>query len=802
MCVNLGLDEAAPPGCIPNAELGRFIGDGIPESGEKGLDGVEVDLGQGECPSSGLAQVRTDAEGRYAFERLAPGAYCVSASIGEVHLPSVVEPGVWTSPAGGMMAVTLAEGGSQGEVNFGWDFLNFPSLPTPIPTAASTKELSCHDAAEFVKDVTVADGERMDPSESFEKTWRLRNDGSCTWTAEYDLVFLSGYRLDGQAVIPLPGAVEPGETVDLTVEMAAPRNVGRYTGYWMLRNAEGDLFGLGEDGDGPFWVRILIDPEIDDWRGEYFDNRNLEGNPALIRNDEEIDFNWKIDSPASSISDDNFSVRWTRELKFKQDTYRFSLRVDDGARLWVDDRLVIDEWEAGSARIFYVDLSMSKGKHDLKLEYFERKGRARVRLDIDEIDIETGDGWLGAYWFNRDFNSDWGRVLVDSAIDFDWGSKSPALGVPKDNFSVRWSRDLSVEPGIYRLYALASGRVRVKVDGEKLIDEWNRSAGGEAYTADVELSGDHTLQVEYVEQRGNAKVAFWWEFLSPLNRAPTAASDNYEMTQDSLLVIDAPGVLANDEDPDGGGLIAVLVSSTANGDLALNLDGSFIYTPHSGFSGADTFRYKVSDGALSSDLAEVMITVAPVDAAPSAEDDEFSAVEDEPLVIEAPGILANDIDPEGQELAILIQDEPSHGSLALTGEGGFEYTPDPDFYGEDQFTYQVSDGNSTSGLAEVTLLVAAVNDTPQAVEDVVVGAEGQALEIEVLANDLGLGDRPITIDIVVEPLQGSIEIVDHIIRYLPTEGFSGKDSFEYVITDLDGETSQAVVVISIDISEG
>jgi hypothetical protein len=800
-CVNVSLSEAAPAGCIPNAELGLYVGDGVLEAGELGLADMQVDLGQGACPSSGLAQVRTDAEGRYRFEGLAPGAYCVSASVGGIHLPAVVEPGVWTSPSGGMLALTIPAHEPQAEVNFGWDYLNIPALPTPVPTASPSAEPSCGDAAGFVRDVTIPDGARLDPRESFHKTWRLRNDGSCTWTADYDLVFLSGYRLGSQSVVPLPGAVEPGETVDLTVEMAAPRGVGTYAGYWMLRNPEGDLFGVGDDGDGPFWVRILINPDIDDWRGEYFNNRDLDGDPILIRDDEEVNFNWKDDSPASSISDDNFSARWTRGLKFRQGTYRFSVRVDDGVRLWVDERLVIDAWEPGSARTISVDLWMGKGRHDIKLEYFERRGKARMRFEVDEIEVEAGGGWLATYWFNRDMDSEWGLVRVDEAIDFDWGSKSPGLGVPKDNFSVRWTQDLVFEPGLYRLYALADGGVRVRVDGDVVLDEWHRSNGNETYTSDLELDGDHNVQVEYFERQGEAKVAFWWEFMRPLNQVPTARADSYEIDPDSLLIVDAPGVLANDIDPDGDSLMAALSRPTEHGDVALNQDGSFIYTPDPDFSGEDSFDYEVSDGAISSHPAQVTITVKPPNAAPTAQDDEYSGPEDDLLVVQAPGILANDRDPEGGDLMILLQDEPTHGTLTLADDGGFEYAPDPDFQGEDQFTYRVSDGRSQSGLTVVRMVITPVNDTPLAIEDEAVGIMGQALDIDVLANDMGLGDGPITISIAEAPGNGTLEILENMIRYVPGEGFAGEDRFEYALTDLDGEGSQAVVVVTIQVTE-
>jgi hypothetical protein len=95
----------------------------------------------------------------------------------------------------------------------------------------------------------------------------------------------------------------------------------------------------------------------------------------------------------------------------------------------------------------------------------------------------------------------------------------------------------------------------------------------------------------------------------PANSAPVAADDNYTVQQNSTLTVVAPGVLANDTDADGDPLTAVLVSGPSHGALQLNADGSFAYTPASGFSGQDSFAYKANDGAADSNIATVTITV-------------------------------------------------------------------------------------------------------------------------------------------------------------------------------------------------
>jgi hypothetical protein len=118
-----------------------------------------------------------------------------------------------------------------------------------------TATVAC-DQAQFLADVTVADGEKMTPGQSFSKTWRLRNTGTCTWTSAYAIVFAAGDALGAPAAVSLSGNVAPGSDVDLTINMKAPTAVGKYTSDWMLRNAAGQLFGVV--GNQPFFVQIEV----------------------------------------------------------------------------------------------------------------------------------------------------------------------------------------------------------------------------------------------------------------------------------------------------------------------------------------------------------------------------------------------------------------------------------------------------------------------------------------------------------------------------------------------------------------
>jgi hypothetical protein len=130
----------------------------------------------------------------------------------------------------------------------------FPTLPgatstvPPQPSATST----C-DVAQFITDVTYPDDTIVTPNASFTKTWRLKNVGTCSWTPSYAVVFLSGEAMSGPATQALAGNVNPGQTVDLSVNLKAPASNGTYSGYWKLRNAAGATFTQ-------FYVRIKVQP--------------------------------------------------------------------------------------------------------------------------------------------------------------------------------------------------------------------------------------------------------------------------------------------------------------------------------------------------------------------------------------------------------------------------------------------------------------------------------------------------------------------------------------------------------------
>ena len=229
------------------------------------------------------------------------------------------------------------------------------------------------------------------------------------------------------------------------------------------------------------------------------------------------------------------------------------------------------------------------------------------------------------------------------------------------------------------------------------------------YTATCTFAGD----ANHLSATGTATIAI----VDP-NRAPVAVNDTYTATKSVALAITAPGVKVNDTDPDGDAITAVLVTSVAHGTLTLNADGSFVYTPTSGYTGVDTFTYKVRDTkGVFSNVATVTINITSVACNLSAKNDDFTTNKNHAISIIAPGLLKNDQDPyqrgmkiaevNGQTAAVGATVSTAHGTVKVSLDGSFVYTPAANYTGTDSFTYKAKSNynNTVSNLATVVVAI-------------------------------------------------------------------------------------------------
>jgi hypothetical protein len=186
------------------------------------------------------------------------------------------------------------------------------------------------------------------------------------------------------------------------------------------------------------------------------------------------------------------------------------------------------------------------------------------------------------------------------------------------------------------------------------------------------------------------------------NLAPVA--NNLSITTDEDVPVAVP---LNVSDPDGDPLSSVIVAAPLHGTLS----GTFpnlLYTPAANYYGSDSFTFQVTDGALSSNVATVDITVMMDAEIPVAVDDTYSVDQDGTLVVAAPGVVTNDLEFDPVHTAIALLSGPSHGVVTLMIDGGFTYTPDAGFYGTDTFTYALVTypaGDAYSWVSEATVTI-------------------------------------------------------------------------------------------------
>ncbi|WP_309240455.1 MULTISPECIES: PA14 domain-containing protein [unclassified Caldibacillus] len=268
-----------------------------------------------------------------------------------------------------------------------------------------------------------------------------------------------------------------------------------------------------------------------DWLVYYYNNTNLSGNPV---NAEIISANsngWLTDNnganaPIAKVNSDNFSARYVTAKRIDAGDYILRLVRDDLIRVYLDGELVFDGWKTRASDDAAIKLSVknkdNSNIHWIEIEYAEQTGNSKVELSLEPYTIPS-DKWVGEVYSNQNLQG-MPYIIEANSINYNWQNGSPIWGVPSDNFSVRFQRNINItESGIYKLNISADDGVRVYIDNQLYIDSWIQSAGYQPYQY-VNLSkGVHSVKVEYYEATGLAKVQF---SLEPIE------FDYYEKTRD------------------------------------------------------------------------------------------------------------------------------------------------------------------------------------------------------------------------------------------------------------------------------
>ena len=234
--------------------------------------------------------------------------------------------------------------------------------------------------AELVEDVTIPDGSVMGPGTRFTKIWKVKNIGACAWTRDYSVVFSNGKRMEG-ANYRLPSRVNPGETINISIEMQAPENEGEYTGEWLFKTTDDIRFGGGSNARNPLTVEIEVDERasgiVYDFVINYcaadWENKSTE-----------------LDCPGNEGDEDGFVVR--------VDDPALESRLENEPALWTQPENV----EEGLIQGTYPVYTVNEGDHfratiGCLAGYTHCQVMFQLKYQIGDGDIKTIESWDEVY---------------------------------------------------------------------------------------------------------------------------------------------------------------------------------------------------------------------------------------------------------------------------------------------------------------------------------------------------------------------------------------------------------------------
>ncbi len=292
-------------------------------------------------------------------------------------------------------------------------------------------------------------------------------------------------------------------------------------------------------------VGAVLEPIPDPWVGTYYAGRRPGGTPTLVRNDPAIDFDWGYTAPAAGLDAEAFSARWESRYYLAGGAYRFYATSDDGIRAWLDGEPLLDEWHAVPGLTYTVERVLTGGYHHFRVEYYEAGGHARVRFWWERITRPAYyPDWKAEYYANASLDGRPVLVRNDPAIDFNWRDSSPLAGISPERFSVRWSRQVHLEEGVYRFDLTVYGEVVVWVDEAVVLDVRGQGSDREFSALAAVERGEHTIKVEYFKTGGDARIHLEWA-LSEKDSYPDWKAEYFN----NRLLQGKPALVRNDAVP-------------------------------------------------------------------------------------------------------------------------------------------------------------------------------------------------------------------------------------------------------------
>jgi len=325
--------------------------------------------------------------------------------------------------------------------------------------------------------------------------------------------------------------------------------------------------------------------------------------------------------------------------------------------------------------------------------------------------------------------------------------------------------------------------------------------GSFTYLADANYNGADSFTYKVNDGELDSAIATVMLTVVPVNDTPTAGDQSLTTDEDTPIT---GSLLAVAADIDSALLQGSIVVGPQHGQVSVASDGSFTYTPDADYNGVDSFTYKVNDGdpltslrtGLDSAIATVMLTVVPVNDAPTAGDQSLTTDEDTPITGSLLAVAA-DIDSALLQGSIVIG--PQHGQVSVAADGSFTYIPDTNYNGADSFIYKVNDGELDSAIATVMLTIIPVNDAPVASVIAATLLEDGRITLNLLGSASDVDGDPLSVS-VGNPQHGQLlKNADGSYTYLPQADYNGEDSFSYAVSDGQLDSGPTMVRLTITV---
>jgi len=297
-------------------------------------------------------------------------------------------------------------------------------------------------------------------------------------------------------------------------------------------------------------IRHVITTPVDDttytakyvpqlpFTAKYYDNTSFSGTPVLSRQDPNINFAWGSGSPDPIVPTNSFSARWTKTQWFGAGRYKFTAFADDGVRLYIDGKRIINQWDGPVNTQFNATVDLGEGKHQVKLDYVDFFGDATVALNWDAAPDQPPDTWQAQYWNAPLVNSIPDRApdfaQDEETIDHDWGPGSPNPAIGNNRFVARWTRTLNLTPGDYEFAATADDGVRLYVDGMRVIDKWIDEPPTTYKTILSLDGGPHKVVMDYYENGSGAVAKLDYHEVSEAPDDPPYQAEYWNITDGVL----------------------------------------------------------------------------------------------------------------------------------------------------------------------------------------------------------------------------------------------------------------------------